>query len=51
MNVAQDIFVRPPPLRVPRLLAGAHEVIGRTDVRNWHKADIGWCAANVAFGG
>ena len=24
-----------------KLLAGAHEVIGRTDVRYWHKADMG----------
>ena len=41
MNVAQDIFVRPPPLCVPKLLVRAHEVIGRADVRYWPKADIG----------
>ena len=27
MNVAQDIFVRPPPLCVPKLLVRAHEAI------------------------
>ena len=49
MNVAQDFFVRPPPLSLPKLLVSVHEVIGLADVRFCPLADIGLCAAHVCF--
>ena len=51
MNVAQDIFVRPPLLCVPKLLVRAHEVIGRADVRYWPLADIPFAQVDVRFWG